>query len=423
MDISLSRRIRHAFILQAVMATFAILVGAYAATVVVMDYLSRDAMRQEAASFWQRHARDVEARPPSTSLMQGYYIANAAQASSVPVEYRSAVAGYHELGARRLLYVEHRGPGWLYIEYDQSRIARFAFWFVLTPIGLALLAVFASTWATYRMAKGMVTPVDWLAREVGRWSPREPDTTALSADRMPAGAGPETQQLAAALQRMGERTREFVRRERDFTRDASHELRTPLTVIRVASDLMQGDPGLPERLQRSIGRIQRAGRDMEEVIDAFLILARESEVEPQREDFDVRDVVYEQVEQARPLLAGKPVELHVVEAGSPRLHASPRVLSVMVGNLLRNACTFTEKGRVDVRIDSDRIVIQDTGIGMTDEILKRAYDPFYRADTGNPSGKGMGLSIVRRLGERFGWPVNIESAPGHGTMVVIRFDA
>lgn len=210
---------------------------------------------------------------------------------------------------------------------------------------------------------------------------------------------------------------------RDFVANVSHELRTPLTVIRVASDLMQGDPDLPERLQRSIGRIQRAGRDMEEVIDAFLILARESEVEPQREDFDVRDVVYEQVEQARPLLAGKPVELHVVEAGSPRLHASPRVLSVMVGNLLRNACTFTEKGRVDVRIDSDRIVIQDTGIGMTDEILKRAYDPFYRADTGNPSGKGMGLSIVRRLGERFGWPVNIESAPGHGTMVVIRFDA
>ena len=64
----------------------------------------------------------------------------------------------------------------------------------------------------------------------------------------------------------------FVARERNFTRDASHELRTPLTVIRVASDLMQSDPDLPERAHRSLARIQRAGRDMEAVIDAFLLL-------------------------------------------------------------------------------------------------------------------------------------------------------
>jgi signal transduction histidine kinase len=220
---------------------------------------------------------------------------------------------------------------------------------------------------------------------------------------------------------MGERIRAFVRRERDFPREASHELRTPLTVIRVASDLLHEDPDLPERAQRSLARIQRAGRDMEAVIDAFLILARESDIEPQREDFEVRDVVFEEVEKVRHLLIGKPVELQVFETGGPRLHASSKVLGVMIGNLLANACTFTEQGRIDVRIEPDRVVVHDSGIGMSPDTLQRVYEPFYRADPANPATKGMGLSIVRRLGERFGWPVSLESAPGIGTTATIRF--
>jgi signal transduction histidine kinase len=217
--------------------------------------------------------------------------------------------------------------------------------------------------------------------------------------------------------------RAFVRRERDFTRDASHELRTPLTVIRVASDLLQGDPDLPERARRSIARIQRAGRDMESVIEAFLVLARESNVEPAREDFAVRDVVEEEALKVRPLLAGKQVELEIVEEASPELHASPRVLAVMLGNLLANACTFTEKGRVAVIIGNDRVTVRDTGIGMSADVVQRAFDPFFRADPNAPEGKGLGLSIVRRLGERFGWPVTLESAPDQGTTAVIHFVA
>ena len=260
-----------------------------------------------------------------------------------------------------------------------------------------------------------------LAEEVRRWDPMEPVTGALAADRLPADAGMEARQLAGALQRMAERMRAFVRRERDFTRDASHELRTPLTVIRVASDLLQSDPDLPQRAQRSLARIQRAGRDMEAVIESFLILAREGGIEPQREDFAVRDVVEEEAAKARPLLGMRPVELVVRAEAEPVLHASPRVLAVMLRNLLSNACTFTEQGRIEVRIEPDRVVVNDTGIGMSADILQRAFDPFYRADPDKVSGKGMGLSIVRRLGERFGWPVALDSLPGHGTTAIIHF--
>jgi signal transduction histidine kinase len=123
------------------------------------------------------------------------------------------------------------------------------------------------------------------------------------------------------------------------------------------------------------------------------------------------------------LLAGKPVQLDVVAHAAPHLHASPRVLAVMLGNLLRNACAFTEQGRIAVTLDEDRIAVSDSGIGMSAETLERAFEPFYRANPDLPEAKGMGLSIVRRLGERFGWPVTLESAPGRGTTAVIHFVA
>ena len=93
----------------------------------------------------------------------------------------------------------------------------------------------------------------------------------------------------------------------------------------------------------------------------------------------------------------------------------------MVGNLLGNAVRFTDAGRIVLHLRPERIEVRDTGIGMAPEALIKAFDPFYRADPAREEGRGMGLSIVRRLGERFGWPVSLDSQLGKGTTAVIRF--
>ena len=418
----LPERLRMAFLIQAAIAALIILVGADIAVERAKHDVAAGALREEADYFWQQHAADPGRVPPDGATLHGYALPIGGSAAALPVSLRPLQPGLHDL-PEMLVLVEQRDEMRLYLTYPRSKIDHIAMRLVLAPVLLALLLVAASSWLTYRLARRMTAPLHWLANEVRRWDPRDPDTSMLAPDKLPQESGIEIRQLAGALQRMGDRTRSYMHRERDFPRDASHELRTPLTVIRVASDLMQSDPDLPERAHRSLARIQRAGRDMEAVIDAFLLLARESDVEPQREDFHVRDVVEEEVDKVRPLLAGKPIELSINERASPRLHASPRVLGVMVGNLLANACNFTERGRVEVTILNDRIVVRDTGIGMGGDTLRRAFEPFFRGDQANPAGRGMGLSIVRQLGERFSWPVNLESAPGQGTTATIRFSS
>jgi signal transduction histidine kinase len=407
--------------MQVMMASLVIVAGTYAAIQVTQQQIAKNLLREEAAYFWQQRAAEPTRTAPDGAVLHGYAVPIGASAAALPEALRSLAPGLHSL-PDALVLVERHEDVQLYLTYPQSHIDRIAFQLVLGPVLLALLAVALSSWLTYRIARRMTTPLQWLAQEVRRWDPRDPDTSALAPDKLPVDSGIETRQLAGALQRMGERMRLFVHRERDFTRDASHELRTPLTVIRVATDLMQSDPDLPERTQRSLARMQRAVRDMEAVVDAFLLLAREGEIEPQREDFRVADVVEEEVDKARPLLAGKPVELIVDARASPRLHASPRVLGVMLGNLLANACVFTARGSIEINIASDRVVVRDTGIGMSPETLQRAFDPFFRGDQANPAGRGMGLSIVRQLGDRFHWPVNLESVAGVGTTATIRFN-
>ncbi|MGN7724342.1 sensor histidine kinase [Luteimonas sp. 22616] len=422
MSQGLPRKLRYAFILQVVLASLVVVVGAVVTGSIVKDALTDQQLRGEAQEFWNGRARDPAYPLPRASTMHGYFVATGQLQDQVPAELRRYGIGVSDLpGGNRKLIVDERPQGRLYLvmSFDllDAIIARAG----LVSMLLALVAVYLTTWLTYRASKRLVTPVSWLARQVAHWDPGKPDMHSIAPGRIPGEADGEVGQLTSALRSLTRRTRDLVARERDFTRDASHELRTPLTVIRVATDMMLADEDVPARGHRTLQRIQQAGRDMEAIIDAFLILAREHGHAPLTEDFDVAVVVDEEVEKARPLLAGKPVELEVVATASPRLHASPRVLAVMLGQVLDNACVFTERGRIEVRVEPGSLVVVDTGIGMTPGVLHRAWDPFYRADRVNPSGKGMGLSIVRRLADRFDWKVTLDSTPGVGTVVTIDF--
>ncbi len=418
----LPRKIRIVFILQAVLASLGILLGAWLVSLVIKHSLVSSALQEEASYYWQLHEASPVQPPPNTQNIRGYLLETGQSPLSLPANLRTLTPGFHELkDDDQLVLVDARPEGRLYLVFLRSRAEMLAFWFGIVPVLLTLLAVYGASWITYRASKRLVSPVNWLARRVSRWDPGHPEAADLAPAKLPADMQGETRQLAAALHSLATKVTAHVARERNFTRDASHELRTPLTVIRVASDMALGDQDMTPRLRRGLQRIQRAGRDMEAVIDAFLILAREADVEPQIELFDVNEIVRYEVDNARELIVGRPVEIHLHSHGPVMLHAPPRVLQVVVSNLLRNACSYTDEGRIDVDVEEDRVVVRDTGIGMSAEALGRAFEPFYRAEPSRPQGTGLGLSIVRRLCDRFGWTIGLTSEPGQGTQATIHY--
>lgn len=425
----LPNRIRDAFTFQAVIAGMTLIVCVMTAAFIGREVVARQWLRAEADAWWQVRRTDAAYPPPFGVNLQGYFLPDDGELQAIVsgdravanlVWFKGAPEGF---SSRRdtegVLLVDRREGGTLYLAASLSLFDRIL---ALTAGGLALLMVatmFVVSWMTYRTSKRMVLPIHRLADEVGRWNPSDDDDGVPPALSPRSDAGREAQALSSALHGLGERIGSFVRREREFTRDASHELRTPLTVIRVASDMIAADPATPPHQQRPLLRIRRATQDMEAVIDALLVLARERGVMPQSEVFDVVEVIEEELDKVRPLFEGKQLTLDLDIRSRPKLDAPPRVLGVMLGHLLRNGWAFTESGGVNVVVERDRIIVRDTGIGMSADVLKRVYDPFYRADPFAQSGKGIGLSIVRRLGTRFGWPVALESAPGEGTTVTI----
>ncbi|MGY1425607.1 sensor histidine kinase [Lysobacter sp. A289] len=423
----LPRRIKLAFILQAVVASIVITAGVVLTGIAVRDTILGERMQREADTFWVGRAASPAFPLPRTSTMAGYVDPAAPGDRTAPRylrelapgRYRVAVPGAPEQFEEVL--VDRRPQGTFYLVFQAGHIDRAIGLTGLVSLILSLLVTYLVSWLTYRTSKRLVAPVGWLANVVTRWDPRDPDASLIKPHNLPVEAGSEVRELSRALVGLADRVADFVERERDFTRDASHELRTPLTVIRVATDMMLGDPDTHPTTLRSLARVQRAGRDMEAVIDAFLILAREADVAPQSIQFDVRDIVQEQVERIRPMLRDKPVAIEVVDNGGPQLFGPPHVLAVMVGNLLSNAVQFTDHGNIEVRLEAASVEIRDSGIGMDAQTIAKAFAPFYRHDTSREGGRGMGLSIARRLGERMGWPVSLGSLPGQGTIATIRF--
>lgn len=418
----LPRKIRYAFVVQGLLLVLAVVFGISLVTLFARNAIVQERLRVEAQAFWDEVRAPHDPVPRHTRTLQIHF--RPAEANvPVPPELEALPGGVSlDYGGHRAMLADRGPEGELYVVLQTGTIDRMMATAALAMIAMGLVSALVITVLTYRKSRRMVLPVNRLAEEVARWDPASGELAGpLGLSGFVEEPSREVSALATALHGLSGRVADFVQRERDFTRDASHELRTPLTVIRVASDMLLGDPDLPPHGRRSLERIQRSARDMEAVIDAFLILAREGGIAPVSEEFEVREVVLDEVEKARPLLGDKPVTLAVSGEASPRLFAPPAVLGVVLRKLLANACHFTEQGNIDVRIEPDAVTVRDTGIGMSAETLRHVFEPFYRADAFSPLGKGFGLTIASRLSRRFGWELMLDSTPGQGTAATLRF--
>ena len=122
------------------------------------------------------------------------------------------------------------------------------------------------------------------------------------------------------------------------------------------------------------------------------------------------------------LIENKPVEIRIENDNDFSVKANEKVLSGLIGNLLRNAATYTDEGQISLEISEQSLTISDTGIGMNQSEIDQVFDAHYRGNHTKRAGHGIGMTIVKKLADRFRWDINIQSVPKQGTIVSINFN-
>jgi len=420
--VGLGHSLGKAFLFQAVIIGGVAMLSVWAAAFVLEEVLIKQALRDEAVYFWEHRRAEPSFPLPDTRNLTGFLEGDTG--NPVPAAYAEFEPGFHDLKSGSDFSLVHVSEGEgrrLYLLFDGENVGHLAFVFGLVPLAGVLLVLYLSAWISYRQSRRAVSPVIALARTVRNLDPEHPDKDAFKAAEFNQDADHEVATLADALARFAERIGNFVERERNFTRDASHELRSPLTVIRIAADMLMSEQELSGPARASVMRIQRSARDMEELVEAFLLLARESEQSLSRDPVQVNALLRDEVDRAREVLGSDRIQVDITENAELRVVASERVLSVVFGNLIRNALSYTDEGRVAITVDADCVRIADSGIGMPEQEIQKVFNPFYRGGDSRRGGHGVGLTIVRNISQRFGWQVDIESESQVGTTITVGF--
>lgn len=226
---------------------------------------------------------------------------------------------------------------------------------------------------------------------------------------------------------------ELDRDKTDFLSSVSHELRTPLTsIVGYIEMLADGDAGDLTRDQSAmLGIIDRNSRRLLMLIEDLLTVSRieadtfELMVTP----VDMAAIVDHVCDAIAPSVSERTLRLIVdVPDDIGTIEGDPAQLERVVLNLATNAVKFTPADGVVtilVRRENDELVVavRDTGIGIPLEEQPRLFHRFFRASTAREhavQGTGLGLSLVKAVVERHGGSVDLESAPGEGTTVVVR---
>ena len=216
-----------------------------------------------------------------------------------------------------------------------------------------------------------------------------------------------------------------------FLANMSHELRTPLNGILGLSDVLLGET-MTAAQQRKVSLIQDSGNTLlallNDILDISKIEADGVVVENIYVDLD--DVLQKSFAFWKPLADKKQIDLVFQKLRGIPSHiiSDPTRLRQCMNNLINNALKFTPKnGRIVVTItghDVDEhfllaVSVQDTGIGISEENLRKLFKPFTQAETGTTrkfGGTGLGLAITRKLCQMMGGDVEVKSVLGEGTV-------
>ena len=225
----------------------------------------------------------------------------------------------------------------------------------------------------------------------------------------------------------------------DFLSNMSHDIRTPMNAIIGITTLMKNELHQPEKLAEHLDKLETSGQLLLGILNNILDMSR---IESGKTTRNVEKMnLPQQVSQLDSIIrqqAGQRSQTFTVNTHlqHENVLADPNRLNQVLMNILSNAVKYTPKGG-HIRLEMEelprnehfaryRFVVQDDGIGMSEEFQKTLFDPFTREEksgTNKVQGTGLGMAITKSIVDLMGGSISVESAPGRGTRfeVVLEF--
>lgn len=381
------------------------------------ERLMDETLSAEIDDYISRRAHNPHALLPATISIRGFVRTPGNFAENIPADLLKFTPGKHELTLGDTPYrvaVVDKGNERYFMLFNEIQYRHREQQFLVYLVIGAFITTLISAVIGWFLAGRVVAPVAELARRVSAAKPEDEvhDVANGFADN-------EIGKLAKVFDGYLARMSAFIDRERAFTLDVSHELRTPLAIVQGVVELMEDDKTLGDKHQERIARVGRANKEMADITSALLLMAREKTLaEPVVQSCDVWKLVEDTIEAHRYLLSAKTiVELACISR--PHIEAERVLLGIVVANLIRNAFAYTDSGKVSIALNDDMLTVTDTGPGIPGDEIGKIFQRQFKGS--GSTGSGIGLSLVKRICDRYGWEAVIESSLGHGTSARLIF--
>ena len=292
-----------------------------------------------------------------------------------------------------------------YLVQEQTSFERHENILEITVVAGFFLCVIASMILGIMMSRKVIAPVRRLTQQVHNREKLLLDTPPLSSGYI----NDEVGHLAQAFDRTISMLQQSLLRETLFTSDVSHELRTPLMVIKSSCDLLVEKNQLDDFSRQRINTISKAAREIQELVDAFLTLARGHETEQERAT--LANIIQENLNEWQRLSEAKGISFalqdQTTDQEGPGVLFTVPMLRTVLNNLIRNAIHHTKEGGITLVTHATGFEICDTGPGIPTSEKQSIFKPFYRGESEerNRHGMGLGLSLVQRICEREQWEI------------------
>lgn len=213
----------------------------------------------------------------------------------------------------------------------------------------------------------------------------------------------------------------------EFIANVSHELRTPLTGIIGLSEIILEKSGssLDDSARENLNMIRISGQRLANLVNDVIDFSaiKNGHLELHKKPVDLKSICILVNKMCRPLIGDKPIQLAESYPPEPVLVIGDEDrLQQILFNLVSNAIKFTQRGWVAVSIEiidiDARVIVKDTGIGISKEQQSRIFNRFYQVDAAasrEEGGTGLGLAISQKLVELHGTEIILRSNPGEGS--------